>query len=159
MRTTSFQMRSTTLLFTALVCITTHAQGPGKAVAAIHGDSYSVSNQAIEAGWTISNEKLVDVTVTDKLHKTTLRLPIPFALLLKDGTIYKPANLKIDGKPQMRALTADADASRYSERLPGEQFDLPLADSKGGLHIIWSVVLRDGSNYIRQILTDRKSVV
>lgn len=153
MRTTSFQMRSTTLLFTALVCITAHAQGPGKAVAAIHGDSYAVSNQAIEAGWTISNEKLVDVIVTDKLHKTTLRLPIPFALLLKDGTIYKPANLKIDGKPQMRALTADADASRYSERLPGEQFDLPLADSKGDLHIIWSVVLRDGSNYIRQILT------
>lgn len=149
----SLHSHAALFLFASLTLATAQAQDYGKAVAVAHGDSSTVSNQAIEASWTVSGNKLETVSVTDKLHKTTLHLSTPFALLLKDGTIYRPENLQVDGGPQMRALTPQPDASRYSDRLAGEQFDLPLVSSNGDVHITWSVVLRDGSNYVRQILT------
>ncbi len=129
------------------------AQDPGKAIATSHGNSYTLSNRIIEAEWTLAENKLANVAVTDKLHKTTLHLSNPFALLLKDGTIYRVDNLQADGAPQMHALDPKPDASRYSDRLAGEQFDLPLTSSDGNLHVTWSVVLRDGSHYVRQFVT------
>jgi hypothetical protein len=155
-KTLSLHRCQALFLLAPLALVAANAQDPhdpGKTTAVVRGDNYTVSDRAIEASWSIAGGKLANVTVTDKLHKTTLHLPVPFALLLKDGTIYKPENLQADGAPQMRTLTPHADASRYSDRLPGEQFDLPLTNSKGDLHITWTVVLRDGSNYVRQIVT------
>ena len=129
------------------------AQDPGKALATNRGNTYVLHNNTIEAAWTMADNRLATVTVTDKEHKTLLLLSDPFALLLKDGTIYKTSNLQIDGKPQMQALTPDSGASRYSDGLAGEQSTLPLVSSDGNLHLTWSVVLRDGSHYIRQFVT------
>src|ERR1700733_2985516 len=129
------------------------AQDPGKAIATNHGNSYTLSNRTIEADWTLDGNKLANVAVTDKLHKTTLHLSNPFALLLKDGTIYRVGNLHADGAPQMRPLHPKPDASRFSDRLAGDQFDLPLTSSDGNLHVTSSVVLRDGSHYVRQFVT------
>jgi hypothetical protein len=130
-----------------------NGQTSDKAVATIHGSTYALSNGTIESAWTLANNKIATVTVTDKQNNTLLLLSDPFALLLKDGTIYKIDNLQVDGAPQMQALTPDPGASRYSDRLPGQQFNLPLASSDGDLHLTWSVVLRDGSHYIRQFIT------
>jgi hypothetical protein len=130
-----------------------NAQDSGKAVATIHGNIYNLSNDTLAAAWELKNNRLATVTVTDKQNKTMLLLSDPFALLLKDGTTYKISDLQIDGLPQMQALTANPEASRYSDRLAGQQFNLPLASSDGNLHLTWSLVLRDGSHYIRQFIT------
>jgi len=143
------------LLCLALLALTatSNAQDSGKAVATTHGNIYNLSNNVLAASWELKNNRLATVTVTDKQNGTLLLLSDPFALLLKDGTIYKIADLKIDGAPQMQALTPNLEASRYSDRLPGEQFNLPLASSDGNLRLVWSVVLRDGSHYVRQFIT------
>jgi hypothetical protein len=130
-----------------------NGQASDKAVATIHGSTYALSNGTIESAWTLANNKIATITVTDKQNNTLLLLSDPFALLLKDGTTYKIDSLQVDGAPQMQALTPDPGASRYSDRLPGQQFNLPLASSDGDLHLTWSVVLRDGSHYIRQFIT------
>jgi hypothetical protein len=132
---------------------TAKAQDSGKAIATTLGGIYTLSNSTLAATWTIENNRLATVTVTDKQHKTMLLLSDPFALLLKNGTIYKTRNLQIDGNPQTQALTPNPDASRYSDRLPGQQFNLLLASSDGNLHLTLSAVLRDGSHYIRQFIT------
>ncbi len=145
------------ILLCALVFLaqaaTANAQDSGKAVATIHGSSYTLSNDTIAASWIITGNKLATVTVTDKQNKTLLLLSNPFALLLKDGTIYNSGTLQIDGAPQMQALTSNPEASRYSDRLAGEKFALPFVSNDGNLHLTWSVVLRDGSHYIRQFVT------
>lgn len=144
-------------IFTAFVLLsyimTARAQEYGKAIANVHGNRYELSNQAVSVGWTIAGNQLSHVTITDHLHKTILPLPIPFAILLKNGSIYTPGNLQVVGSPSMHALTAHPDASRYSDRLSGQAFDLTLTNSNGDVHISWSVVLRDGSHYVRQIVT------
>jgi hypothetical protein len=136
-----------------LLAATAKAQAPGKAIAVNRGNNYILSNQIIEATWALSGNQLANVAVTDKLHKTTLHLSNPFSLLLKDGTIYRTDNLRVDGAPQMLAIAPKPDASRYSDRVAGEQFDLPLATRDGNLRVTWSIVLRDGSHYVRQFVT------
>lgn len=129
------------------------AQDAGKAQADTAGNGYTLSNRVIQAQWSISGKTLDGLTVTDKLHHATVSLPIPFALLLKDGQIYGPENLTETADPHFSALTPLPDASRYSDRLPGKEFEVSLTDQAGDLNLTWAIVLRDGSNYIRQLLT------
>jgi hypothetical protein len=150
-----FQLRThlAWLLLAAFSLSTMHAQDADQATAEVKAGRYAIWNHAVEASWTVSSGRLANVTVTDKLHKNVLHLPLPFSLLMRDGTIYRPENLQVDGQPHLQTLAPHPDASRYSERLPGKQFDLPLASPNGDLHLTWTVVLRDGSRYIRQIVT------
>ena len=140
-------------VLSASIFASASTQDPGPARQQTTGDNYSLSNRAIEAQWSVANNTLGTLTVTDLLHRTTATFPAPFALLLKDGQIYSPAGLRETGAPHFSALTPQPDASRYSDRLAGEQFELPLTDQSGDLHLTWTIVLRDGSNYVRQFLT------
>jgi hypothetical protein len=154
LETISMRTQTVLLVFTFLAhVIAAKAQDSGKAVATIHGSIYTLSNSTLAATWTIKDNRLATITVTDKPHGTMLLLADPFAILLKDGTIYKAGNLQIDGAPKIQALTPNPEASRYSDRLPGQEFSLPLTSSDGNLHLTISGVLRDGSHYIRQFIT------
>jgi len=129
------------------------AQQPGKASASSHGDHYTLSNGVLDASWGLEQGHLSGLAFTDRLHSRTVQLPAPFAVLLKDGSVYAAADFHTDGQAQRKELTADHDASRFAERVPGVEFDLPLVNADGSLHATWSVVLRDGSNYLRQVIT------
>ncbi|HTV05550.1 MAG TPA: enterotoxin [Acidobacteriaceae bacterium] len=125
----------------------------GKAEFQKSGEVYSLSNRTISAQWSLSGDTLRALVVTDKTHHAQVSMPVPFALLLGNGQIYKSDDLKAAGAPHFLALMPQPGASRFSARLPGEEFVLPLADQAGDLQITWTVVLRDGSNYIRQCVT------
>jgi hypothetical protein len=140
------------LLALALTVSAAFAQDAGKAEARVQDDRYTLGNLVIEAHWSVSAGTLSALTIDDKLHHTSLALPVPFALLLKDGQINQPQNLTTS-PARFTELTPQSNASRYSDHLPGKQFELSLVDSSGGLHVTWTIVLHDGSNYIRQFLT------
>ena len=129
-----------------------HAQDAGKSAASVQGTQYSLGNHVIEAKWSFEHRLLTGLAITDKLHGTTLSLPIPFALLMKDGTIYTPQNVDVTTGPSCEALTPVESASRFSDRLPGNQCSVFLSDKTGELQVTWTIVLRDGSNYLRQFL-------
>jgi hypothetical protein len=129
------------------------AQDSDKAEAHSSGNSYSLSNRVIEAHWTVAGKTLDGLTITDKLNHATVSLPVLFALLLKDGQIYSSENLRETADPHFSELVPKPNASRYSDRVPGEQFELPLTDQAGDLNLTWTIVLRDGSNYVRQLVT------
>ena len=122
-------------------------------VAANSGDSFSLKNRAIEVKWDITAGKLNGLHVIDRLHGTELRVDVPFAILLKDGTIYDPENLRLVGPPTLRELTPRPGASRMADRLHGDTFDLAMESSDHALRVVWSPVLLDGSSYLRELLT------
>jgi hypothetical protein len=136
------------------ICAPFHAmaQDAGEAVFSTKGASYSLGNNVIEASWSLDHQALSGLVITDKLQHTTLALPKPFALLLKDGAIYTPENLFAASEPHFEALTAVESASRYSDRLPGEQCSITFADKTGDLRVTWTIVLRSGSQYLREFL-------
>lgn len=144
------------VLMTAVLglCVSAaQAQDAGKAMAAAHGDGYAVSNATVELGWTVSGEHLSRVVFTDKPDHSQVNLTDPFALLLKDGTILNADNLRVTGPPEVHALEARPEASRYSERVAGQEIDTNLVDASGDVRISWAVVLRNGSEYVRQVVT------
>ncbi|RXH57101.1 putative exported alpha-N-acetylgalactosaminidase [Granulicella sibirica] len=113
---------------------------------------YSVGNPMLSATWTIDRHHLDSLAITDKLHHRTIQLPDPFAILLADGSIANAETLEATGAPVRKSLSAQPSASRLAERVPGVEFDTQLVSKDAAFHATWAVILRDGSNYIRQSL-------
>jgi hypothetical protein len=112
-----------------------------------------LGNATLRAEFTTANGRLTGITFVDRLHHRTLRLDKPFAILLADGRVETPANLRLDAPPHEQSLAADAQASRYSDRLAGKSFNAAFTSEDGALRIAYSAVLRDGSSYLRQFVT------
>jgi hypothetical protein len=126
---------------------------PGRAIAAQTGDSFQLVNRAIGAKWAVAAGKVNSLAVMDRLHGTELRVDAPFAILLKNGSVYDAGNLNVTGQIARLELAARPDASRFADRLRGEEFDVPLESSDHSLRVVWSLILLDGSSYLRQTLT------
>jgi hypothetical protein len=126
--------------------------GPGPVIATQAGDGFQLEDHFIAARVSVSEDKVRALVFTDRLHGTKLRADTPFAILLKDGSIYDAKTLELTGRPTKHELTARPDASRLADRLHGEQFDLSLESSDHSLQVIWSLILLDGSSYLRQSL-------
>ncbi len=127
--------------------------GGGPAVSAQVGANFKIENQTIGASWTVVDGKVSTLVLNDRLHGTKIPVPEPFQLLLGDGSIEGLDELTVVGEPVRRDLIPKADASRLADRMPGTEFDLPLESSDHSLHVTWSLVLLEGSNYLRQVLT------
>ena len=79
---------------------------------------------------------------------------LPLFSIEKDGHQLVPAgSLKIIGAARIEHIAANESASRYAERVPGIAVHYTLADEEGQFTADWAVVLRQGSDYIRQVLT------
>lgn len=125
-----------------------------ESVVATHtGDSFVLQNHAIGAKWNVTEEKVNGLAFIDRLHGTELPVDVPFAILLRDGTIYDAGNLRLAGVPTLHELTPRPDASRMADRVHGDEFDVVMESNGHSLHVTWSLVLLDGSSYLRQILT------
>ena len=116
------------------------------------GGSLLLQNQAMSATWSIEGH-LSGLVIRDRLHGTDVRLGEPFRILLKDGTILDSASLKLTGEPTLTHVTPGLRASRLAATIPGEVFDVGMETSDRAVHVQWSIVLLEGSHYIRQIVT------
>src|SRR5579864_5184952 len=121
----------------------------GRVIATQEGDNFHLENQTIGAQWSVSDGKVNGLLVKDRMHRMEFRVRTPFAILLKDGTIYNPDSLKLTSQPTRQELTPHEEASRLADRLHGERFDFPMENSNHSLHIVWSLLLLDGSSYLR----------
>jgi hypothetical protein len=124
----------------------------GFAVATQVGDDFSLKNRATGAKWSVTKGKINSLVVTDRMHGTEFRMAVPFAILLKDGSIYDAGVLKLAGKPTKHELSPRLEAARFADRLHGEEFDFPLESRDHSLRVVWSLILLDGSSYLRQLV-------
>jgi hypothetical protein len=115
-------------------------------------DNLQVANHAISATFHVANNTVDGLVIKDRIHQLNIPIATPFAILLKDGTIYTANNLAVTGAPEKHALTPHPDASRLADRLMGHAIDVPLESADHSLRLEWSLVLLDDSNYLRQVL-------
>ncbi len=125
----------------------------GSVTATQSGNSFSLQNQSIGARWSIANDRLSNLVIVDRLHGAEIPVPAPFAILLRDGAIYNADNLTLTASPSMRELTPQTDAARAAYTLHGKQFDASFENNDHSLRVAWSLVLLDGSSYLRQVIT------
>jgi hypothetical protein len=117
------------------------------------GSGYALENHAIGAKWSVANGTLTGFAITDRLHGIDVQIPQPFRILLNDGKVLPASGLKIAGEPRTEHINPVANASRAAAGIPGETVEIGFDSSDRAVHVDWSIVLLDGSNYIRQILT------
>ncbi len=143
------------LLPAAFFGLAAYASGieAGSVTATHSQDSFELENHAIGVKGGLSNGRMNSLVVMDRMHGAELRVEDPFAILLNNGAIYDTANLNVTGEAAMRDLTPRPDASRMAGRLHGDEFDLAMESSDHTLRVKWSLVLLDGSSYVRQLLT------
>ncbi len=127
------------------------ADQPTVAVNALNGGT--LANREIAAEWQIHDGHLTGAVIHDLNNKTSVDLSGPFSLEMKDGRVLRAADLTLDGPARVERLTPEPGASRYSDGLSGIAVHYRLTDPLGHFHADWSLILRDGSRYIRQSLT------
>ena len=142
----------------SILCFISLAASPLPA-ASVHavreGESYSLSNEAITATWTI-HHGLRWQTLTN--YFTGVSVPLydaAFTLVPKEGAVLRSNDFdfKIVGAPVIEDLRAAPAASRAADRLPGKQVRIELEHGSTGIHVTWKAMLRDDANYIREEIT------
>jgi hypothetical protein len=117
------------------------------------GSSFHLQNLTMSARWSVRNGALTGLVVRDRLHAIDIRVDEPFRILLKDGKILGASNLKVVGEPKATHLMPTPNAPRLAATIPGEIVELGMDSNDHAVHVEWSIVLLEGSHYIRQILT------
>jgi len=136
---------------------------PGDAQGKIDRGELVLENEVLSCIWSISEGQLKPKCVTDKLSATTLQLQETecFKLVLDGGRVIKASDWKIIGKPYMKYLEPRREPCRLVERFAGKHINAILTSSDGSVGVDWYAILRDGSNYVRQIVilvTANKSI-
>ena len=127
------------------------APDPGAAKAEVRENGFALWNADLSLAASVSGGHLNTLEVQNLIpNGTTPHQILPLALLLGDGSILSAAGLKIVAAPKLVDLISRSDASQLSERIPGKSVVTKFEDPEGRLQIVWRVILRDGSNYIRQ---------
>lgn len=144
---------------TALFCVgsvvSASAQGQldaGVVTSHIDGSRFSVRDGAIEARWTVAQNRLSDLSVTDLRAKRTVGVPSSFSFRFGDGSIVRSEDLHFAAPPTIHDLKGQPHVSRYSDEIDGKAFEGVLEDEAGDLRVDVSFVLRDGSHYFRQVI-------
>ncbi len=126
---------------------------PGAAKAEIQGSVLSLSNQTMQAQWSVAEHKPTALTLAIPTTGTNVSLPgDPFSLTFRDGTTVRASDMTIVEGPQIDDLAAKPEASRAAEHFAGKAIRVRLEyqDSKKKFSTVWRAVLRDDSNYVRE---------
>ncbi|MGC2794606.1 MAG: enterotoxin, partial [Candidatus Sulfotelmatobacter sp.] len=131
-----------------------YGASPGIAKAEIRSQLLSLSNQMMEAQWSVRGDKLTGVKFVIRGTRAEIALPRdPALLIFKDGTSARTSEMTIADRPRIEVLQADPAASRAAEHFAGRAILVRLQDPAKKLSVDWRAILRDGSNYIRQEIT------
>jgi hypothetical protein len=124
---------------------------PGVSKAEVRADGFVLWNAVVSLRASVSGDRVegLEFQPLNFPNVSQERLQ-PFTLLLGDGTVLPASAMKFVAAPKLVELTAHPTASRLSEQIPGKAIIVELEDNTGNLHITWQVILRDGSNYVRQ---------
>ncbi len=135
-----------------------HADGtgiarPGTPSFANQAGQESFGNAAIGARWKVAGDHLTDMTIASHDGSQSLAIKAPFALTLADGHTISAGDMHLLAAPDEQALPVDAKASRLADRLPGQGVRASFGDADGRFRIDWQLVQREGSAYLREVVT------
>jgi hypothetical protein len=124
----------------------------GKAMAEGAAGSLLLGNHAIAVRCT-PGEQGLRIEVKDIAANRAVRLDSPFSVLFADGTIVQADKMRVAERPVVEDLLVNANASRAAEKIAGKAIRSVLEDERSGLRVHWLLELRDGSEYVRQVVT------
>ena len=127
---------------------------PGRARVRVEGDRISVGNRVLSAAWQVSDGRLAFGGASERGGgvEEGIRPGAAFTLTLTDGRVIRASDLRVVDRPRLAVLKLRPGARRLVERFGGRQVAVSLASDDGKFRVVWTVQLRDGSNYLTQRL-------
>jgi hypothetical protein len=126
------------------------ANDTDRATASVKYGRFTFGNQWIEVAGDSTSGRWGGLRITDVATRRSVQLPVAFSLTLKDGSVLNSTNMPLTESFAIRDLSANATASRESDRLPGKEICAKFGDGNTPVQVEWCGILRDGSNYFRQ---------
>ena len=127
---------------------------PGAAEVSARGGVIRLSNSAVSGTWKVAGGRFTAEVFEDRQSGRKVSLAeSAFALVLNGGRVIRASEMRVAGAPAFDRLAADPRASRMAERFGGRQVTITLDNAEPPLRVTWRGVLRDGSNYLRQVVT------
>ena len=126
---------------------------PGAARSQQHSTTFELSNDLISTSfsWKAGELYFDGLFAADGTQLVQATEGI-FSITLANGTQLKSYDMIAD-KPKLKTLSANKNALRLSEQVPGKAICTTFTSRDGSLSIQWKAVLRDGSHYLRQEYT------
>jgi hypothetical protein len=125
---------------------------PGKAsVLSIKG-ALVLKNNCISVKW-LAGKSIIAISesaVQGKKHINLKGSPL-FELEFKDGTVINSADFQLSATPQIVQIKGDPEAVKLSEKEDGVEILAEFLNVKYGVRVKWEAILKNNSNYIRQV--------
>ncbi len=131
------------------------SQQPGQAIARIQGVDGNLQNDLLSLVFDFRGGRLKPNSLTAKVSNSKIICKNSefFTVTIDNKNTIRCSELKIQKAPVVVNLTADPDSINLARRFPGKQIKATLLSNDNKLQLDWSLILRDGSNYIRQVIT------
>ncbi|WP_329742914.1 enterotoxin [Dyella sp. A6] len=113
----------------------------------------SFGNAAVAATWSLKGGVLAHMAVEDRLNHRAFDVLQPFALVMADKQVLTTADMHLLSAPKVVSLPVDHQAARLAARLPGKAVEASFGDAGGRFRVDWKLVQRQGSDYLREIVT------
>ncbi|GLQ52646.1 enterotoxin [Dyella flava] len=126
---------------------------PGTPVYANHGGQASFGNAALQASWIVADGKLSALTITDRDDGQVLKVTAPFTLMLPNQQSITGSDMHLLSTPVEQVLPVNAKAANLADRLPGRAVTASFGDADGRFRVDWQLLQREGSAYLREIVT------
>lgn len=124
---------------------------PGKPESSIQSDVITLKNEILVATWSTSGGKFRGVSFAGLSLDSPVSLPEnAFTIVLADGGTLTPASMRIAAGPRIEEMTANPQAACLEEHFAGTRVVVSLEDPASRIAVLWSAILRDGDNYVRQ---------
>jgi hypothetical protein len=124
---------------------------PGNPVAAVDGNTVTLKNDVLTAIWSTADHKFRGVSFASASTNTSFSLPQDaFALIFAGGRTLTASSMRIAESPRVEDLQPNPQASCLEEHFPGKQVTIRLEDPSTKLIVLWSALLYEGDNYVRQ---------
>ena len=127
---------------------------PGTAHCVVDAGSARLFDDALAVSLTARDGALKPAALENRLTGRTLPLNGEFftVTLRADKSKRLASQFRLEGALSCRPIDANAAAARAAERRAGQSLEATLVDAASGLRVRWRMLLRDGSNYVRQDL-------
>jgi len=125
---------------------------PGKAAASTGGGWFTLKNKCLSVKL-ISGKGTISIGDFSAQHNTPLSLkgsPL-FQLELKDGTVISSADFKLAAAPEILKIEGSKQAVKLADKEDGEEITAEFLSEKYGIRVKWEAILKNNSNYIRQV--------
>jgi hypothetical protein len=140
-------MKSKLWLLSALAAMTAQGEAPRE---------NALENGKVAWHWQQAAEQFRPVSFSSEPHGPALALDKEyFQLALADGKILKSSDFKVVRPPGIEHLKPEPNSPTMARRVSGRALLVELAWAQADLKAEWRVILRDGSSYVRQVLTLR----